>query len=367
MKYKFLTLSLLLAGACVTMSAQTEKENYYTKKWTNNIFISVGGGVHTVFGDDCDRVSPAVSISLGKYITPTWGVRAQVNGLWQSMCNHEGVADYHKQNKKYVGINIDAMLNLSTLFAGVNPDRIFELYAFVGPQMSIAKSQNVTETVNGSTGAVTAKYVSGDDKTRARIGGSVGVDLKFNVSKYVAIDIEARGAIAPSVFGNISKHRKSEGTGILTAGITYTFGGKKFAKVSDRIIEREVVKEVTKEVPKEVVKEVVKEVPTASAAAIFFKINKADISPEGMVNIKLIAKTMKASPNTKYQVAGYADSDTGTPEINQTLSEKRAQAVYDALVAEGVSESQLQKVAMGGTEPMFEKAYLNRVVILEVK
>ena len=52
---------------------------------------------------------------------------------------------------------------------------------------------------------------------------------------------------------------------------------------------------------------------------------------------------------------------------NQTLSEKRAQAVYDALVAEGVNPNQLEKVAMGGTDPMFEKAYLNRVVIMEVK
>ena len=44
-----------------------------------------------------------------------------------------------------------------------------------------------------------------------------------------------------------------------------------------------------------------------------------------------------------------------------------AQAVYDALVAEGVKESQLEKVAMGGTDNMFGKNYLNRVVILEVK
>jgi OOP family OmpA-OmpF porin len=76
---------------------------------------------------------------------------------------------------------------------------------------------------------------------------------------------------------------------------------------------------------------------------------------------------MKANPSTKYQVAGYADKGTGTVAGNQTLSEQRAQAVYDALIAEGVDASQLEKVAMGGTDPMFEKANLNRVVILEVK
>jgi OOP family OmpA-OmpF porin len=86
-----------------------------------------------------------------------------------------------------------------------------------------------------------------------------------------------------------------------------------------------------------------------------------------MVNVKLMAKVIKDNPNAIYKVAGFADKGTGSVATNQTLSEKRAQAVYDALIAEGVNASQLEKVAMGGTDPLFEKAYLNRVVILEVK
>ena len=95
--------------------------------------------------------------------------------------------------------------------------------------------------------------------------------------------------------------------------------------------------------------------------------DKSEISEEGMVNVKLMAKTMKANPTTKYKVAGFADKGTGSVEGNQILSEKRAQAVYDALIAEGISADRLEKVAMGGTDPMFEKGYLNRVVILEVQ
>ncbi len=59
--------------------------------------------------------------------------------------------------------------------------------------------------------------------------------------------------VAPSLllfFGNISSHRKAEGTGMLTAGVSYIFGGKKFAKVEDRVVEKEVIKEVIREVPK---------------------------------------------------------------------------------------------------------------------
>ena len=259
------------------------------------------------------------------------------------------------------------MVNLSSLFAGANPNRFFEVYGFVGPQLSVAKSANVVYAYDGNTGERTGVSTSGEAKAKARIGASAGLGLKFNLNNKWAIDVEARGAIAPSIFGNISDHRKAEGTGMITAGVSYTFGGKKFAKVEDRVVEKEVIKEVIREVPKEVVKEVIKEVPSAAEVAIFFKIGKAKISPEGMVNVQLMAKAIKANPNAKYKIAGFADKATGSASFNQTLSEKRAQAVYDALVAEGVKESQLEKVAMGGTDNMFGKNYLNRVVILEVK
>ena len=47
MKYKFLTLSLLLAGACAT-TVMAQDTNYYTPKWSDNIFVSVGGGIHAI-------------------------------------------------------------------------------------------------------------------------------------------------------------------------------------------------------------------------------------------------------------------------------------------------------------------------------
>ena len=85
----------------------------------------------------------------------------------------------------------------------------------------------------------------------------------------------------------------------------------------------------------------------------------------GKVNIQLAAKVLKANPDKKYRVAGYADKATGSAPFNQKLSEKRAQVVYDALIAEGVNKDQLELVGFGGTENMFGKNFLNRCVILE--
>ncbi|MBT9865311.1 outer membrane beta-barrel protein, partial [Bacteroides uniformis] len=224
MKSKLMIASLLLAGACAANLNAQEKTNYYTPKWSDNIFVSVGGGIHAINNDGFNKIAPHFSVSVGKLITPTWGVRAQVNGITQHLCLDDA---YWEHNKTYVGGNIDAMINLSTLFAGANPNRFFEVYGFLGPQISVAKSQNVDVTISAD-GTSQSMAPAGEAEMRARIGASAGLGLKFNINTKWAIDVEARGAIAPSIFGNISSHRKAEGTGMLTAGVSYIFGGKKF-------------------------------------------------------------------------------------------------------------------------------------------
>ena len=374
MKSKLVIASLLLAGACAANLNAQEKTNYYTPKWSDNIFVSVGGGVHAINNDGFNKLAPHFSVSVGKLITPTWGVRAQVNGITQHLCLDDA---YWEHNKTYVGGNIDAMINLSTLFAGVNPNRFFEVYGFLGPQVTVAKSANVLIQNDGTM------ISDGDEKARARVGASAGLGLKFNINTKWAIDVEARGAIAPSVFGNISSHRKAEGTGTLTAGVSYIFGGKKFIPVS-KIDEDAVNAEINRyrselaqaqadlancknalANAKPEVKEVTKEVEVAGPRAIFFKIGSARLDDYGKVNIELAAKILKANPDKKYKVAGYADKATGSTSWNQKLSEKRAQVVYDALIAQGVDKDQLELVGFGGTANMFGKNFLNRVVILE--
>lgn len=372
MKSKIMILSLLFAGACATANAQDAKDNYYTQKWTDNIYFGAGIGGMAVFNDGMNTPTFNFNITVGKQITPVWGVRAQFGGLWQSL-DTQDPQNYHNYCKKFGEFNLDATMSLTNLILGYKADRALDFYAFAGPTMNISKAVNgngkFSETIapNGSTNVNEFDYTFEEDGMKARFGATVGLGLAYNVDENWAVNVEGRMGVTPSIFGYGSNCRTAEATGRLTLGFAYTFGGKKFAKVEDRVIEKVVEKEIIKEVPVEVVKEIIKEVPGSGAAAIFFKIGKAAISAEGMVNVKLMAKVIKDSPNTTYKVAGFADKGTGSAKTNQTLSEKRAQAVYDALVAEGVNPNQLEKVAMGGVDPMFEKAYLNRVVILEVK
>ena len=69
-----------------------------------------------------------------------------------------------------------------------------------------------------------------------------------------------------------------------------------------------------------------------------------------------------------FEVGGYADKKTGSAKTNQKLSEKRAQTVYDALVAEGVDPSRLEKKAYGGVDAIFfNNDVLSRTVIIKKK
>lgn len=379
MKSKLVILSLLLAGAAVTANAQT-KEKFTSERFKDNIFISVGGGAQVcVNPDNSDyglgkAITPLIHVSLGKWVNPTWGFRGQVAGLWSTLNSKHlnGVETitgnqttwYKIKNKKYFTLRADALYNLSNSICGYNPDRLFTLSVFAGPGLTFAKTY-------------------GDqDKLNALINGSVGLMGQFNVNDCWDINIEARGEVSPSIFGKYS-NAYTDGAVSLTAGVTYTFGGKKFIScngvdqdaINDEVNRyRSQLEKTNADLDaakralanaKPVVEEVVKTVQVPGPRAVFFKIGKATIDDYGLVNLKLAAKVMKENPNKKYKIAGYADKATGSVALNKKLADKRAQAVYDALVKEGVNKDQLEVIGYGGTDNMFGKNFLNRVVILE--
>jgi len=374
MKCKFGIVSIMLAGLALTATAQT-KEKYYSEKFKDNIFVSAGVGAQACMNPDNfdygigNAITPLIHVSVGKLFDPIWGIRGQVAGLWSTLYTERGLQEgnYLKiKNKKYFTLRADAMFNLTNSICGYNPERLFSLSVFAGPGLTFSKTYGKQEKLN------------------ALVNGSVGLMGQFNINKYLDINIEARGEVSPSIFGSESS-AYTDGAISLTAGVTYTFGGKNFvscgAKIDQNAINNEVnkyrselaqaqadlanAKNAMSNSSKPVTKEVVKEIQVAGPRAVFFKLGSARIDDYGMVNIQLAAKILKANPDKKYKIAGYADKATGSASVNQKLSEKRAQAVYDALVKEGVSEDQIELVGFGGTANMFSKDYLNRVVILE--
>jgi outer membrane protein OmpA-like peptidoglycan-associated protein len=103
-----------------------------------------------------------------------------------------------------------------------------------------------------------------------------------------------------------------------------------------------------------------------TSSAIFFNINSDQILTRSEASLHLLKQTIMDAPKDQvFHIVGYADADTGTPQYNQALSERRAKAVYDYLIKHGVPESQLKWEGVGSTDNLFPINSNNRVVIVK--
>ncbi|GAB6074479.1 OmpA family protein [Nautilia lithotrophica] len=84
---------------------------------------------------------------------------------------------------------------------------------------------------------------------------------------------------------------------------------------------------------------------------ITFDNNSAEIKPEFMSKVKEFAKFLKENPVYKAEIQGYTDSK-GSAKYNKILSEKRAKAVYEALIDLGVDPRRLSYKGFGEENPI---------------
>ena len=88
---------------------------------------------------------------------------------------------------------------------------------------------------------------------------------------------------------------------------------------------------------------------------IHFDTAKATIQPDSEVTLSEIAKLLTQNPELRLRVEGHTDNQGNGP-ANQTLSEKRAQAVVAWLVSHGVSASRLSAKGFGSTQPVADNS-----------
>ena len=94
---------------------------------------------------------------------------------------------------------------------------------------------------------------------------------------------------------------------------------------------------------------------------VLFKVGRSTIEPAQYAPIELIANYMRNHPDAKVEIKGYA-SPEGSKEINQKLSEARAEAVKTALVKKyKIAADRLTTKGMGATDKLFEQVEFNRV------
>jgi len=88
---------------------------------------------------------------------------------------------------------------------------------------------------------------------------------------------------------------------------------------------------------------------------IKFASGKSDVKPESMGVINKIVELMNQHPEVNFSIEGHTDSD-GDEALNQTLSEKRAEAIKVEFVRLGISENKLKTKGFGESNPVDENS-----------
>jgi outer membrane protein OmpA-like peptidoglycan-associated protein len=311
------------------------------------------------------------SVAIGKWFTPGLGLRTKLTGIWGRQILSQ---DKETNAMKYWTLNEQVLFNLSNMFCGYSDTRVWNFIPYLGGGISRNMTQNTYS-----------------------MGLNFGILNTWRLSKRVMINLDLSLGAHDEDFGagiatdgNIKRWKLENYDRELNAevGLTFNLGKATFNKVPDvdaikalsesqiaalnaqladanaenarlnNLIKNHKCPEAGKTVT-------VKEV-AAAPVSVFFNLGSAKIaSKKDIVNVQALADLAKANDKT-IVVTGYADSKTGSANFNQTLSEKRANAVKAELVKMGVAESKIEVKAAGGVNDINPFAY-NRRAVVEVK
>jgi outer membrane protein OmpA-like peptidoglycan-associated protein len=88
---------------------------------------------------------------------------------------------------------------------------------------------------------------------------------------------------------------------------------------------------------------------------VLFGTGKAELSSGGVRSVQRVAEVMRAYPEEKVLIEGFTDSQ-GPDDYNLGLSERRAAAVKQQLMASGVPENRIETRGHGKDNPVADNA-----------
>ena len=351
---KFL-LFLMAMVIAVSAWAQTPTQVLTPSKVTDNIELTVKSGVTDPVIHTPKHLRSISGIELRKNLTPITGIGLE--GDWTVNTSASRTAFDHQL------VGAFATTNLMNLFAGYpGSPRTFEIETFVGTGW--------LHTYMNGPGDLNSWYTK------------YGLNFRFNLNDRFAISLKP-AIVYDMKDGAHTRYNVNNGYLEAQVGLTYRFknsnGTHNFAYADmytqtdidalnatiNELRSRE--PEIREVIVEKIVTNTIEVVPEVKLInAVGFLINSAKVLPTEMANIANVAAVLKANPDMNITIKGYADTDTGTPEYNAVLADKRAHSVYDALVNMGVNPDQLSIDNTNGAQP-YDTNNWNRVVLFELK
>ena len=204
------------------------KYEILTNRFWDNWFASVNGGGMIYLGDHDkqmdfkDRVSPAFDIAVGKWFTPSIGVRVvysglQMKGLTKNGSHstgeiytdaHDGSTNLYKQKFNAFNVHGDVLFNLMNLFAGYNETRFYSVspYLGVGWGRVWQSAQRREATFN------------------------LGLYNNFRLSSSLDLSLDVHGMLVKDDFEGELGNRDEEGALSATIGLTFKFPNRSWKK-----------------------------------------------------------------------------------------------------------------------------------------
>ncbi len=363
------------ASLAATVSAQTVTES----KTFDNFYIGINGGVttQTTGYSWMKNLNPNAGLRIGRYFTPVFGMAVDGNAYFSNKPGYSnGTA------VRFINVSALGTINFSNWFGGYKGEpRTFEVIGLYGFGWERSFNSRGWENVN----ALTSK-------------AAIDLALNFGSSKQFQFYVEP--AIYHAINGggydgleyNINRSRVQLNAGLVyrfkTSNGTHNFAVAQLRDQSEidglnaqinslrgdlsnkdsRLAENErqiadlqkALDDCNKQ-PKTIVKNVKTETVTNLQPTVLFRQGKSVIDPAQYAPLELIASYMRNHPDAKVEIRGYA-SPEGSAELNQKLSNARAQAVKDALVKKyKIAASRLTTKGMGVTDTLFEEVSFNRV------
>lgn len=389
---KKLVLLFAAATMAVSVSAQTVTES----KTFDNFYIGINGGVATKTTGVAwmKNLNPNAGLRIGRFFTPVFGLALESNAYFSNKPGKSTGTFVRFMNTSLLGT-----VNLSNWFGGYPGEpRAFEvsaLYGFGWMHTFTADKEDLINPTNRATSKAAIDFTFNfGSKKQFQFYIEPSITWVFLNKERVVGHVADGEAYDVEINENQPRYDIGNSFVQLNAGLVYKFGNSNgthnftIAQVRDQaeidalnatindlrnalnskdaqLGEKDrKIRELQQSLDDCLKREPVivkNETATNLQPTVLFRQGKSVIDPAQYAPIELIASYMKNHPEAKVEIRGYA-SPEGSAEINQRLSNERAEVVRQALIKKyKISADRLTAVGMGATDKLFEQVEFNRV------
>ncbi len=362
MPRKIFLLVLFMLATSVSFAQETIGTNqrlvssgipFFVPHWY--IKLQGGGAFDRGEAKFTQLLSPSVQIAAGYRFNELFGLRGTVSGLWARNRYAYPEAGYRWN---YVQPSIDAELDLTQLFLGRQPHRLWSVYAFIGGGAAFAFNNDDAVEANKRYGIDFQKLWEKNLWSPVLRGG-LGADIR--VADEISIGLEVNTNMLSDHFN--SKRGKGDNVDWhfnALLGVKFNIGSShgRTAPIYETI---DTPAPRVEPAPSQFVDVPIEKI--SFNVNIYFLINQSIIRDNQIAKLTALLKYLNEHPKAFIRLSGFADKDTGNPTINMRLSRERSQVVSDYLMNAGVPEWRIRRFAKGDTVQPFDIPEDNRVCI----